>query len=139
MLEYRDISTVSQNYIQGTSVSLKYIFFGVGTAIAIVLLIVIINVIRKSTSAQKGKDQGPKDNDNKTTDVTVYYAQCKNNSFCENELYFGKRSGDDKTFDALHCKESHNQHVSSSSSNKPRHNDMILQRSYSLVKLSLDV
>lgn len=129
------MSTVSQNYIQGTSVSLKYSFFGVGTAIAIVLLIVIINVIRKSTSAQKGKDQGPKDNDNKTTDVTVYYAKCKNNSFCENELYFGKRSDDYKTFHAPHCKES----LSSSSSNKPRHNDMILQRSYSLVKLSLDV
>lgn len=97
MLQYRDISTVSQTYIQGTSVSLKYSFFGVGTAIAIVLLIVIINVIRKSTSEQKGKDQGPKDNDNETTDVTVYYAQCKNNSFCENELYFGKRSDDYKS------------------------------------------
>lgn len=139
MLEYRDISTVSKNYIQGISVSLKYRFFGVCTAIAIVLLIVIINVSRKSTSEQKGKDQGPKDNDNEITDVTVYYAQCKNNSFCENELYFGKRSDDYKTFHAPHCKESHNQPVSSSSNNKPRQNDMILQRSYSLVRLSLDV
>lgn len=96
-------------------------------------------MIRKSTSAQKGKDQGPKENDNETTDVTVYYAQCKNNSFCENELYCGKRSDDYKAFDALHCKESQNQPVSSSSNIKPRHDDMILQRSYSLVKLSPDV
>lgn len=81
------MSTVSQNSIQGTSVSLKYSNFGVGT-----LLLIIINVCRESTSEQKEKDQELKENDNKATDVTVYYAQCKNNTLCENELYYGKKA-----------------------------------------------
>lgn len=51
------MSTVSQNSIQGTSVSLKYSNFGVGTAIVIALLLIIINVCRESTSEQKEKDQ----------------------------------------------------------------------------------
>lgn len=130
------MSTVSQNSIQGTSVSLKYSIFGVGTAIVIALLLIIINVCRESTSEQKEKDQELKKNDNKATDVTVYYAKCKNNTLCENELYYGKRSDDYKAFDALYGKEIENQPVNPSSINKPRHNELILQRSYSLVKLS---
>lgn len=52
------------------------------------------------------------------------------------ELYYGKRSDDYKAFDALYGKEIENQPVNPSSINKPRHNELILQRSYSLVKLS---
>lgn len=80
VLEDKNMSTVSQNSIQGTSVSLKYSIFGVGTAIVIALLLIIINVCRESTSEQKEKDQELKKNDNKATDVTVYYAKCKNNT-----------------------------------------------------------
>lgn len=80
-----------------------------------------------------------KKNDNKATDVTVHFAQCKNNTFCENDLYYGKRSDDYKAFDALYGIETENQPVNPSSINKPRHYELILQRSYSLVKLSLDV